>query len=139
MAPRANGLNLAKRNVASPRSPHYYCARDTDKTPDFTRAKGQRQKAKKKKKKKKRKKKKASNSGKKRMGNEETKRMKENNNGMAEVPLTCNLANARELGPMVREITEMMVWWKGKKSLVSILLGPLLADTMLGKHLYQNG
>ena len=83
--------------------------------------------------------KKASNSGKKRMGNEETKRMKENNNGMAEVPLTCNLANARELGPMVREITEMMVWWKGKKSLVSILLGPLLADTMLGKHLYQNG
>ena len=92
-------------------------------------AKGQRQK----------KKKKASNSGKKRMGNEETKRMKENNNGMAEVPLTCNLANARELGPMVREITEMMVWWKGKKSLVSILLGPLLADTMLGKHLYQNG
>ena len=90
-------------------------------------------------KKKKKKKKKASNSGKKRMGNEETKRMKENNNGMAEVPLTCNLANARELGPMVREITEMMVWWKGKKSLVSILLGPLLADTMLGKHLYQNG
>ena len=73
------------------------------------------------------------------MGNEETKRMKENNNGMAEVPLTCNLANARELGPMVREITEMMVWWKGKKSLVSILLGPLLVDTMLGKHLYQNG
>lgn len=51
MAPRANGLNLAKRNVASPRSPHYYCARDTDKTPDFTRAKGKRQKAKKKKKK----------------------------------------------------------------------------------------
>ena len=130
MAPRANGLNLTKRNVASPRSPHYYCARDTDKTPDFTRAKGKRQK---------RKKKKASNSGQKRMGNEETKRMKENNNGMAEVPLTCNLANARELGPMVREITEMMVWWKGKKSLVSILLGPLLADTMLGKHLYQNG
>ena len=55
MAPRANGLNLAKRNVASPRSPHYYCARDTDKTPDFTRAKGKRQKAKKKKKKKKKK------------------------------------------------------------------------------------
>ena len=53
MAPRANGLNLTKRNVASPRSPHYYCARDTDKTPDFTRAKGKRQKAKKKKKKKK--------------------------------------------------------------------------------------
>ena len=99
-------------------------------------AKGKRPK---KKKKKKKRKKKASNSGKKRMGNEETKRMKENNNGMAEVPLTCNLANARELGPMVREITEMMVWWKGKKSLVSILLGPLLADTMLGKHLYQNG
>jgi len=58
--------------VASPRRPHYSCARDIDKTPNFTRAKGN--------------KKKPSDSGKKHIGNEETKRKKENNNGIAGVP-----------------------------------------------------
>lgn len=45
---------------------------------------------------------------------------KENNNGIARVPPTYNPANAWELGPMAREITKRMVWWKGEKSLVSV-------------------
>lgn len=41
--------------------------------------------------------------------------------GIAKVPITCNPVNVREVEPMAREITKRMVWWKGKKSLVSVL------------------
>ena len=94
--------------MASPRSPHYSCARDTDKTPDFTRAKG------------KEKKEKNQVIVAKNAWEMKRKCKKENNNGIAIVPPTYNPANAWELGPMAREITKRMVWWKGEKSLVSV-------------------
>lgn len=34
--------------------------------------------------------------------------------GTARVPRTCNLANAREVGAVAKEITERMVWRRGE-------------------------
>ena len=45
-----------------------------------------------------------------------------NNNGVAELPQTCNQPNEREVRPVAREIIKGMVWWRGGggESLVSI-------------------
>ena len=59
--------------------------------------------------------------------------------GVAGVPSTCNLANAREARPIARE--EQKVWFsgRGKRPSFGILPRLLLGDALLGKHTYQNG
>lgn len=44
----------------------------------------------------------------------------EDNNGVARAPPTCNQTNAREVGPVAKEITNGMVWWGGEKGLVLV-------------------
>ena len=70
---------------------------------------------------------------------EKIKHKGENNNVVAEAPPTCNPTNAREVGPQLKRLQRVWFGKGGKEPCFSILLGPLLGDALLGRHLYQNG
>ena len=56
---------------------------------------------------------------------------------MARTPPTCNLANARKVGPRPKGLQKGCGLVEGRKELISgILLEPLLGGALLGKHLY---